>query len=381
MSDNTSVTPTRRDEHVADTRQALVDAARKLFTEQGFAATGTEEIVAAARVTRGALYHHFHDKTDLFRAVMEQIAREVAEHLIDAELSRPHRPRRHRYSRPPTPGTKSVTGCARSSICALVTDDFQRIVLVEGAAVLGHEAWDNLVARHGSNLLAEWLSRAVELGRIAPLPIQPLTRLLIAMISESSLYIARAEDRPAAREAMGAVLDRLLPTGLEPPPSVSHLPRRPPGASPRRRFRPGQLRALSHRLCSHWAWLSVRSVQYHCLPIWPGRSSRPPGRRGPRSAHGWPRRRRTGSSLRRGARDRRVGAGERPADRGRAGRRACAGAFFARPHSCPGSRAPVRVTGSLPWALIAPGAGHAWLRGAQQQADVGAARGLPRRRR
>src|SRR5260370_37648230 len=86
------MTPTRRDEHVADTRQALVDAARKLFTKQGYAATGTKEIVAAARVTRGALYHHFHDKTDLFRAVMEQIAGEVAEHLIGAERSRPTAP-------------------------------------------------------------------------------------------------------------------------------------------------------------------------------------------------------------------------------------------------------------------------------------------------
>ena len=105
---------------MADTRQALVDAARTLFTEQGYAATGTEEIVAAARVTRGALYHHFHDKTDLFRAVMEQIAREVAEHLIDAELSRPSGPsgQRRLHSRPRTPGTRSVTACARSSTCA-----------------------------------------------------------------------------------------------------------------------------------------------------------------------------------------------------------------------------------------------------------------------
>ena len=109
MSDNTCVTPTRRDEHVADTRQALVDAARKLFTEQGYAATGTEEIVAAARVTRGALYHHFHDKTDLFRAVMEQIAREVAERLIDAELSRPP-PRPARRQPPADAWDESVTG-------------------------------------------------------------------------------------------------------------------------------------------------------------------------------------------------------------------------------------------------------------------------------
>jgi AcrR family transcriptional regulator len=208
MEDNTCMTPTRRDEHVADTRQALVDAARALFTEQGYAATGTEEIVAAARVTRGALYHHFHDKTDLFRAVMEQIAREVAEHLIDAELSRPAAPS-------PADAWEEVRDGLRAFLdLCVVTDDFQRIVLVEGPAVLGHEAWDQLVARHGSNLLSEWLSRAVEQGRIAPLPIEPLTRLLIAMISESSLYIARAADRPAARTAMGTVLDGLL-NGLE----------------------------------------------------------------------------------------------------------------------------------------------------------------------
>jgi AcrR family transcriptional regulator len=221
MSDNTCVTPTRRDEHVADTRQALVDAARALFTAQGYAATGTEEIVAAARVTRGALYHHFQDKTDLFRAVMEQIAREVAEHLIDAELSRPAAPSPGQpvgqpAAQPPADAWDEVRDGLRAFLdLCVVTDDFQRIVLVEGPAVLGHEAWDDLVARHGSNLLAEWLSRAVEQGRIAPVPIQPLTRLLIAMISESSLYIARADDRSAARKAMGTVLDRLL-AGLEP---------------------------------------------------------------------------------------------------------------------------------------------------------------------
>ena len=206
---------------MADTRQALVDAARALFTAQGYAATGTEEIVAAARVTRGALYHHFQDKTDLFRAVMEQIAREVAEHLIDAELSRPAAPSPGQpvgqsAAQPPADAWDEVRDGLRAFLdLCVVTDDFQRIVLVEGPAVLGHEAWDDLVARHGSNLLAEWLSRAVEQRRIAPVPIQPLTRLLIAMISESSLYIARADDRSAARAAMGTVLDRFL-GGLEP---------------------------------------------------------------------------------------------------------------------------------------------------------------------
>lgn len=194
----------RRAEHAADTRQALVDAARVLFTSRGFAATGTEEIVAGARVTRGALYHHFKDKTDLFRAVMEQVAREVAEELISVELSHPG-----------ATAWDEVRGGLRAFLdLCVATDDFQRIVLVEGPAVLGHDAWDDLVARHGSNLLADWLTRAVEEGSIVPVPVPPMTRLLIAMIAETSLFIARASDRAAAREAMGAALDRLL-DGLE----------------------------------------------------------------------------------------------------------------------------------------------------------------------
>lgn len=194
---------TRRDQHVADTRRALVDAARRLFTEQGYGGTGTEEIVTAARVTRGALYHHFRDKTDLFRAVMEQVAREVAEELVSAGLVAAQ-------DAPEDAWAEVRMGLSAFLDLCVVTDDFQRIVLVEAPAVLGREAWDDLVAEHGSNLLAQWLSRAIAEGAIADVPVQPLTRLLIAMIAESSLYIAQARDRVAAREAVGVTLDRLL---------------------------------------------------------------------------------------------------------------------------------------------------------------------------
>jgi AcrR family transcriptional regulator len=196
-------TQTRRDQHVADTRKALVDAARRLFTAQGYGATGTEEIVAEARVTRGALYHHFRDKTDLFRAVMAQVASEVAADLVNAGLV-------------PADGAPSDAwaeirmGLSAFLDLCVVTDDFQRIVLVEGPAVLGREAWDDLVAQHGSNLLAEWLTRAIAEGTVAPVPVQPLTRLLIAMIAESSLYIAQAGDRADARREVSVALDRLL---------------------------------------------------------------------------------------------------------------------------------------------------------------------------
>src|ERR1700751_5086905 len=77
----------RRAEHASDTRTALIAAARRLFAAQGYDGTGTEQIVADARVTRGALYHHFRDKADLFRAVMAEAAGSIAQRLIDEQLS------------------------------------------------------------------------------------------------------------------------------------------------------------------------------------------------------------------------------------------------------------------------------------------------------
>lgn len=196
----------RRAGHVADTRQALLRAARELFAERGYAATGTEDIVAAARVTRGALYHHFRDKAALFRAVLEECAREMAERLIEQET--------RRAEDQATDAWSLLRSGFQSFLDACGDPDFQRIVLIEGPAVLGHDAWDALVERHGYVLLAEVLAQAVEEGRIDSLPVAPLTRMFGALISEASLYIARAGDQVRARREAGAVLDRML-EGLE----------------------------------------------------------------------------------------------------------------------------------------------------------------------
>jgi hypothetical protein len=94
------------------------------------------------------------------------------------------------------------------------TDEFQRIVLVEGPAVLGHDAWDALVEQHGYSLLAAWLEKAVEDRRITAVPVMALTRMLAAVLSEAGLYIARAPDPAVARQEIGAGLAALL-SGLE----------------------------------------------------------------------------------------------------------------------------------------------------------------------
>jgi AcrR family transcriptional regulator len=199
----------RRAEHAADTREALIDAARRLFAAQGFDGTGTEQIVAEARVTRGALYHHFRDKADLFRAVMAEAAGEVAQRLIDEQLAA---------------DAESPLAEIRDGVSAFldvcVGGDFQRVVLVDGPRVLGSDAWEELVDRYGRGILEEWLTRAAETGDLDAVPMGALARLLIAMLTEASLTIARADNPAAARADLGAVLDRML-TGLRPPPRAA----------------------------------------------------------------------------------------------------------------------------------------------------------------
>jgi AcrR family transcriptional regulator len=192
----------RRAEHVMDTRAALVQAARQLFAQKGYAGTGTEEIVARARVTRGALYHHFGDKAGLFRAVMATVAAELAERLVSQELS--HQPN----------DASGAWGQLREGVQefldACIGSDFQRIVLIDGPAVLGPGAWSDLVEQHGMGLLRTWLQRAIDDHEIDPLPVEPLARLLAALFGDASMYIGQAADPARARRETGATIDRIL---------------------------------------------------------------------------------------------------------------------------------------------------------------------------
>jgi AcrR family transcriptional regulator len=198
----------RRAEHVQDTRAALVQAARELFADKGYAATGTEEIVARARVTRGALYHHFRDKPGLFRAVMETVAAELAQRLIARQLSRAAA----------AGAWDQLREGVQAFLDACTGSDFQRIVLIDGPAVLGPGAWSDLVEQHGLGLLRTWLQRAIDDHQVDPLPADPLARLLAALIAEASLYIGQATETGRARTEAGAIVDRIL-TGLRPEPS------------------------------------------------------------------------------------------------------------------------------------------------------------------
>jgi AcrR family transcriptional regulator len=193
---------TGRTKHAARseaTRAALVAAARPLFAERGFAGVGTEEIVRAAGVTRGALYHQFADKRELFAAVFEQVEAEVTQRTARAAVA----------SGAADPLAVLRVGAA-AWLDACSEPEVQRIVLLDGPSVLGWDAWREIGMRYGLGLVENELREAIDAGVLEPQPTRALAHVLMGAIDEAALYVATAEDQAAARAEAGAVLDRLL---------------------------------------------------------------------------------------------------------------------------------------------------------------------------
>ena len=193
------MTRTKHDLRSEATRRRLVTAARALFGARGFAEVGTEEIVRAAEVTRGSLYHQFRDKADLFAAVAEEVEAEIAERIAGAAGAE--------AAADPVGALRSG---ARLFLDACAAPEVERIILLDAPAVLGWQAWRDLAGRYGLGLVQFGLQSAIEAGAIVPQPVAPLAHVLIGALNESALYVARAEDPAAAREQCVAIIDRIL---------------------------------------------------------------------------------------------------------------------------------------------------------------------------
>jgi AcrR family transcriptional regulator len=188
-----------KDKRVAQgdaTRAALVIAARVLFGEKGFADTGTDEIVALAGVTKGALYHHFGGKEDLFKAVFEQVQREVSDQAVAEFLG-------------PDSWEALLKGCSLW-VDAHLDPSVRRIVLQDARAVL---AWDDVRAienRFGAVALRGALRKAMHAGVLERQPLRPMALLLLGALSEGCLYIAEADDPLAARTEIALLIAQIL---------------------------------------------------------------------------------------------------------------------------------------------------------------------------
>jgi AcrR family transcriptional regulator len=187
----------RKSEQSDATRSTLLSVARELFTDHGYAATSTTEIADQAGVTRGALYHHFAAKDDLFRAVFEQIEGEVAAHVGREALAGAD------------PLEQLRLGC-RAFLDACLDPAVQRIVLLEGPAVLGWETWQEIEERYGYGLVATGVDTAITAGLFETQPVEPLAHVLFGALAQAGLVVARAAEPRAARVQMEAATDRLL---------------------------------------------------------------------------------------------------------------------------------------------------------------------------
>jgi AcrR family transcriptional regulator len=186
-------------ERAAGTREALIAAARQLFAAHGFADVALETIVRAAGVTRGALYHHFADKTELFAAVFEQVEGELAARMGEAIVA----------SNQTDPVTIMRLG-VDFWLDASSDPEVQRIVLVDAPAVLGWARWTEIGNRYNIGFVRDLLAGAIEIGRIPPQPVEATALTMLGAMREATLYVARAEDHDHARQEAGAVMNRLM---------------------------------------------------------------------------------------------------------------------------------------------------------------------------
>ncbi len=186
-------------ERSESTRGALIEAARTLFAERGYADVGTEEIVRAAGVTRGALYHHFGGKRDLFEAVYERVEVELAQRIATGALA----------SNASSP-LEAMRAGAETFLQACTEPEAQRIALLDGPSVLGWDRWREIAAEHGLGLIEATLQAAIEAGAIRDQPVRPLAHVLMGALDEAAMLIARAEDPEQMRTEVGRTLDTLL---------------------------------------------------------------------------------------------------------------------------------------------------------------------------
>ena len=186
-------------ERTAATRASLIGAGRKLFGERGFADVGTQEIVAEAGVTRGALYHQFDDKKGLFVAVYDDVEQSIVAQIAAAVGER--------AAEDPLAALKAGM---RLFLRLCTEPEVHRITLVEAPSVLGWSEWRARGEEFGFALVEGLIAAAIATGQAVEQPTRPLAHVAIGALDEAALFVAAADDREAATEQVAAVLERIV---------------------------------------------------------------------------------------------------------------------------------------------------------------------------
>jgi AcrR family transcriptional regulator len=190
-----------RSEKGLATRDRIVGAATRLFTAAGYEGTSIEDLLGELQISRGALYHHFNGKDELFEAVLERVEADIAQVTRDA-----------------TAGISDPVIALRTGVDAFLRmardETVKRIVLIDAPAVLGWEKWREIDARHGFGLMKASLKAAAKKKRLRAELIEIYAHILLAGVMETALVIARADDSEKAtrngRTAIAELISKLL---------------------------------------------------------------------------------------------------------------------------------------------------------------------------
>jgi AcrR family transcriptional regulator len=182
----------RRAQYSASTKRALLDVAQDLFTEHGYAATSLDAIAAGAQVTKGALYHHFANKKELYEAVLEDVEQELVEKLEAAGASRKPWDRLH--------------AMCRAYLDACRDPALARMLVLEAPVVLGWKTWCNLEQKYEVAAFARCLGEAGALSE----PAETLAQVILGALTTGARVIATSEDPDRARAEVERTIDRLL---------------------------------------------------------------------------------------------------------------------------------------------------------------------------
>ncbi len=192
----------RREENAAETRRALVENAAKLFAGQGYAKTSLDQVAVLARVTKGAVYHHFTNKQALFGAVLELVdERTVAAIATTASSAN-------------SPWDAALAGLD-AFLDRCLDPDYQQICFRDGPTALGFVQWWEHGERHVEGVLTAALTALRADRSIVTADVDALGTALYGALTAAALTIARAEDAREARNTMGRTMLELL-AGLRP---------------------------------------------------------------------------------------------------------------------------------------------------------------------
>ena len=170
------------------TRGAIVKAARRIFGDRGFAATTMDDIAGGARVAKGAVYHHFKTKEELFGAVFDQVSRDL---VIEID----------RIARAEKDVLAAMAAGTEAYFAACAKGATGQILLRDGPAVLGWERWREIDAKHFGGKLPRAIEVAIENGLIARQPVEPLARLLLGAMTEAAVACSTGSEISGAEYA------------------------------------------------------------------------------------------------------------------------------------------------------------------------------------